>query len=280
VISTVDPEARHTRKSKPKRRDGFRGHLAAEPEAGLITGCEMTMAAGPGGSDAENGVKMACRDRFHGSAEGGDDAASAGEGTVPGAPQPEEPGDQEREDGLEMYGDSAYGSGEARAACQAAGHGTVIKPKPVQPAVPGGFTLDDFTICEQDGTVTCPAGHTRPMSGKRTVTFGALCGGCPLRARCTTAKDGRSMTIHPQEGLLRAARAQARTPEFRQACPARSMIERVIAWTATQNGRRIRLRYIGTVKNDAWLHARCGAINLRTLVNAGLTRDGGAWVLA
>jgi transposase len=109
VISTVDREARHTRKSKSKRRDGFRGHLAAEPETGLITDCEMTMAAGPGGSDAENGVKMACRDRFHGSAEGGDDAASAGEGTgaVPGAPQPEEPGDQEREDGLEMYGDSA-----------------------------------------------------------------------------------------------------------------------------------------------------------------------------
>ena len=58
------------------------------------------------------------------------------------------------------------------------------------------------------------------------------------------------------------------------------MIERVIAWTATQNGRRIRLRYIGTVKNDAWLHTRCGAINLRTLVKAGLTRDDGAWVLA
>ena len=97
-------------------------------------------------------------------------------------------------------GDSAYGSGEARAAYRAAGHDTVIKPKPVQPAVPGGFTLDDFTISEQDGTVTCPAGHTRPGSGKRTVTFGALCGGCLLRARCTTAKDGRSMTIHPQRG--------------------------------------------------------------------------------
>ncbi len=282
VISTVDREARHTRKSKSKRRDGFRGHLAAEPGTGLITDCEMTMAAGPGGSDAENGVKMACRDRFHGTAQGGDDAASAGEGTgaVPGAPPPEESGGQEREDGLEIYGDSAYGSGEARAACQAAGHDTVIKPKPVQPAAPGGFTLDDFTIREQDGTVTCPAGHTRPMSGKRTVTFGALCGGCPLRARCTTAKDGRSMTIHPREELLRTARAQARTPEFRQAYPTRSMIERVIAWTATQNGRRIRLRYIGTVKNDAWLHARCGAINLRTLVKAGLTRDGGTWVLA
>ena len=47
VISTVDTQARHTRKSKSKRRDGFRGHVAAEPETGLVTDCEMTMAAGP-----------------------------------------------------------------------------------------------------------------------------------------------------------------------------------------------------------------------------------------
>jgi Transposase DDE domain len=51
------------------------------------------------------------------------------------------------------------------------------------------------------------------MSGKRTVTFGALCASCPLRERCTTAKDGRSMTIEPHEQLLREARAQARTEE-------------------------------------------------------------------
>jgi hypothetical protein len=63
VISTVDREARHTRKSKSKRRDGFRGHVAAEPETGLITECEMTMAAGPGSTDAENGVTMTARDR-------------------------------------------------------------------------------------------------------------------------------------------------------------------------------------------------------------------------
>ena len=62
VISTVDTQARHTRKSKSKRRDGFRGHVAAEPDTGLITDCETTMAAGAGSSDAENGVKMACRD--------------------------------------------------------------------------------------------------------------------------------------------------------------------------------------------------------------------------
>ena len=118
------------------------------------------------------------------------------------------------------------------------------------------------------------------MSKNRTVTFGAACAGCPLRSQCTTAKDGRSMTIHPHEQLLREARAQARTEEFRQAYPTRSMIERIIAWTATQNGRRIRLRYTGTAKNDAWLHHRCAAINLRTLLRHGLTRRNGAWALA
>jgi len=51
--------------------------------------------------------------------------------------------------GLEVYGDSAYGTSEARAAYQEGGHDTVIKPKPLRAAVPGGFTLDDFTIDEQ-----------------------------------------------------------------------------------------------------------------------------------
>ena len=270
VISTVDPQARHTRKSKSVRRDGFRGHLAAEPETGLITGCEMTMAAGEGSSDAENGVKLVAGDQFTAAVPAG---SPAGEGTAPG--------DARQAAGLEVYGDSHYGSGDARAAYRDAGHDTVIKPAPLRPAIPGGFTLDDFTVDQDAGTVTCPAGVTRPMSSKtRTVTFGAACTGCPLRERCTTAKDGRSMSIHPHEGLLRAARAQARTPAFKKAYPTRSVIERVISWTATQSGRRVKLRYLGAAKNNAWLHTRCAAINLRTLLHAGLDRRDGAWILA
>jgi hypothetical protein len=257
VISTVDTQARHTRKSKSVRRDGFRAHLAAEPGTGLITDCEMTMAAGPGSSDAENGVTMTARDRF------GETSAQAHDGQ-----------------GLEVYGDSHYGTGQARADYQAAGHGTVIKPVPLRPAVPGGFTLDDFILDGEQGTVTCPAGHTRPMSPKRSVTFGAVCAGCPLRARCTTAKDGRSLDIHPHERLLRAARAQARTGEFKRAYPTRAVIERIIAWTATSSGHRVKLRYIGASKNNAWLHTRSASINLRTLLRHGLTRQDGAWMLA
>jgi hypothetical protein len=280
MISTVDRQARHTRKLKSQRRDGFRGHVAAEPEIGLITDCEMTMAAGPGSTDAENGVKMAARDRFCGTPGGTgpgeepDAAVSTVESTGPDAGGPQDAR-------LEVYGDSAYGSGEARAAYRDAGHDTVIKPGPLRPAVPGGFTIDDFTIDEQAGTVTCPAGHAMPVSARtRTVNFGQLCAACPLRARCTTAKDGRSTRIHPHEDLLRAARAQARTSDFKKACPTRSAIERIISWTATQGGRRVRLRYLGAARNNAWLHTRCAAINLRTLLRHGLTRRDGTWILA
>jgi hypothetical protein len=305
VISTVDPQARHTRKSRSNRRDGYRGHLATEPDTGLITDCEMTMTTGEANTDAAVGVKMAGRDRFH-RAEGdnaenaadtvdddavdtivdagditdADAAATAGTDAVVSIADTEDAGDADTAAGLEIYGDSAYGTGEARAAYRDDGHDVVIKPKPLPSAVPGGFTLDDFTIDENEGTVTCPNGNTRPMSPARTVTFGRLCDGCPLRQQCTTSKSGRSMSIHEHEGLLRAARAQAKTPQFKRDYPTRSNVERTVAQVATQNGRRVKLRHIGTTANDAWLHTRCAALNLRTLLRHGLTRVNGAWATA
>jgi hypothetical protein len=77
--------------------------------------------------------------------------------------------------------------------------------------VPGGFTIDS-TVDEEQGTVTCPAGVTRPMSPARAVSLGPACARCPLRDLCTTAKDGRSMTIHPHDDLLRAARDHGLLP--------------------------------------------------------------------
>src|SRR5271169_2717462 len=51
VISTVDPEARHTRNSPEARRDGYRAHVAADPETGIITDEKLTKAAGQENSD-------------------------------------------------------------------------------------------------------------------------------------------------------------------------------------------------------------------------------------
>jgi hypothetical protein len=54
------------------------------------------------------------------------------------------------------YGDSAYGTGELRAALAAGGHQAVIKPGPLRPAVPGGFTIDD---AGQPKAGTCVAAY-------------------------------------------------------------------------------------------------------------------------
>ena len=50
VISTVDPETRHMHKSRSEYRDGFKAHLAIEPDTGLITGVDLTPANAPDGS--------------------------------------------------------------------------------------------------------------------------------------------------------------------------------------------------------------------------------------
>lgn len=85
MISTVDVQTRHTRKSKSVRRDGYRGHVAAEPETGLITDAEMTQAAGQAGSDPVVGQAMISRDRYH-RAEAGACPPSADEEKVSAEP--------------------------------------------------------------------------------------------------------------------------------------------------------------------------------------------------
>jgi IS5 family transposase len=245
VISVNDPEARHTRKAPENRRDGFRAHVVACPETGIVTGARLTMASGQDNSDAAVAAVLLAA------------------GDAPG----------------EVYGDSAYGTGELRAALAAAGHAAVIKPKPLRPAVEGGFTLDDFTVDETAGTATCPAGVTRPVSARRTVSFGAACRGCLLRARCTNRRDGRGLVVHPHDALLRAARRDwpAQRQDYRKYRP---NIERVISQIASRGGRRLKLRYRGTARNNAWLQNRAAALNLRNLISRGLAASDGTWTLA
>jgi hypothetical protein len=88
-----------------------------------------------------------------------------------------------------------------RASLAAAGLTAVIKPPPLRAAVAGGFTLDDFTLDETTGTVTCPNVITRHLTATRYAVFGASCHGCPLRQRCTTSKSGRTMRIHQHHWL-------------------------------------------------------------------------------
>jgi hypothetical protein len=251
VVSVTDPDARHIHKNRARHQDGFKAHVAFEPEAGLFTAVELTGGSGPGSHDAAAAVRLL--------------AGETGPVTV--------------------LGDAAYGTGELRARLRDAGHAAVIKPPPLAPAVPGGFTGDDFTVDEQAGTAACPAGHTvtlgRPHAdGTRLAQFKALCAGCPLRQRCTTSKTGRVLSVHPQRELLAAARRAAADPawkdEYRRWRPP---AERAIAWLVARGSRRV--PYRGIAANNAWLANRAAALNLRRLVNLGLTRTvNGTWALA
>ena len=184
-------------------------------------------------------------------------------------------------DPLAWYGDSAYGAGDLRDAIEKAGHQAVIKPKPLHPAVEGGFTVDDFTVDEQAGMVTCPAGRIVGLSRTRVATFGVLCRGCPLRAQCTTCKTGRKLVLHERDDLLRAARRDwaAGSGLRKDYIARRPNVERAVAQVATWRGRRLKLRYRGTAENHAWLKRRTAALNLRNLTGRGLARRDGAWAL-
>jgi hypothetical protein len=57
----------------------------------------------------------------------------------------------------------------------------------------------------------------------------------------------------------------------------RSMVESSIAWLVKDRYRRVRSR--GVERNQLGLSMRVAAINLRRLINLGLTRDE-TWVIA
>ena len=268
LVSTVDPDARHTRKSPEARRDGYRAHVVAEPDTGIITDEELTKASGADNADPAVAERFLANDTA--ANDRTSNAVASDETTsTDGPPQ------------REWYGDSAYGTGDLREAIHQAGHEAVIKPKPVQPAVEGGFTIDDFTVDETAGTVTCPHQVTRTITRSRYAVFGAACRTCPLRQRCTNSKDGRTMRLHPHDALLRQARRDWTTSldlrdRYRRHRP---NIERVVSQIASRGGRRLKLRYHRVEANNAWLKRRTAAINLRNLINQGL-RWADGWALA
>jgi hypothetical protein len=118
--------------------------VAADPDTSIITDEALTKAAGTDNCDPAIALQFLAAETTPntGHTNHAHDTADSDENTP------------------EWYGDSAYGTAELREAITDTGHTAVIKPKPLQTAVEGGFTIDDFTVDEQAGTVTCPNDNT------------------------------------------------------------------------------------------------------------------------
>ena len=112
----------------------------------------------------------------------------------------------------------------------------------------GRYAKDQFTIDFGAGQLTCPAGVSMPFGPGKTVRFPKnACAACPLRQRCTTSSNGRSVAIHPDEAVLAELRHRQQSPAGRAELRERVQAEHAVAHVGHWQGRRA--RYCGTRKN-------------------------------
>ena len=275
VISTVDPDARHGHKTSSRKYDGYKGHVAVDPDSEIITATAVT-PANTGDADVTDDLlgEFTHGDESDAAAATGPPADADGHAAVDG--------DDEQQP--HVYGDAAYGSGDNLALLHKIGAKAMTK---VQPATaPGGrFAKDRFDIDLDAGTVTCPGQHTAtlrgPADGIREARFGTVCATCPLRADCTTSTAGRTVKVGPHERLLAAARAEQADPAWQADYRAnRPKVERKLAHLVRRwhGGRRARMRGRQRVAQDWDLNA--AAQNVARLAVLNVRKTAGGWQAA
>jgi hypothetical protein len=248
LVSVHDPEMRHGRKSASKRFDGHKAAVAVDADEQLITAVTVL----PGNAqDRERALDLVAE------SEANTGCAVA-----------------------ETLADGAYGDGETRQAFADAGRQLVAKVPAEQNG--GRFTKGDFTLDLEAGTCTCPGGQQsrdfrpRPGGGGLFRFAPDVCAACPLRVQCLKGSGGRSVRIHPQEGLLQAARAEQAGPAGRDLRTRRQAVEHRIA-RLVQLGIR-QARYLGRTKTLFQLLMAAAVANLTLLATTATNGSDAALV--
>ena len=222
-ISIEDAEMRHGRKSRSQRVDGYKRHVLRDLDAGLIRAVGITAANAPEASVTD--AIVADLDR---------QAARLGE----------------------LHIDRAYLS-SALVRERPDTLAVFCKAWPVRNG--DRFPKTAFALDWDARTIRCPNGASLPFEPGGTVRFpAATCAACPLRDRCTTSTDGRTVAIHPDERLLVELRERQATPDGRAKLRERVAVEHALAHVGRWQGRRA--RYRGARKNLFDLR-RCAVVH-------------------
>ena len=238
LVSVHDPEMRHGRKSKTKRFDGHKAAVAVDTDEQLITAAAVL----PGNAQDD---------------EQAPELVEQSEATTGCAVE-------------ESLGDGAYGDGETRQAFAEAGRTLIAKVS--AEGTTGQFPKRAFIIDLEAGTCACPGGQQtgdlRPLKGGGGLFHFAAagCGVCPLRPQCVKGSGGRTVRVHPQEGLLQAARARQASPAGREDRARRQVVEHRLA-RLVQLGIR-QARYVGRAKTLFQLLLAAAVANLTLLASA------------
>jgi hypothetical protein len=216
-ISIQDVEMRHGRKSKSKRFDGYKEHIARDLDSHAIVACAVTPANRP---EEEGAVPIAADIR------------------------------RQKLRLVELHIDRGYVNSPVVDEVFAAG-GTVLAKPWAQPAHrPGLFTKRDFKIDLHAQVITCPAGEVEPIEPGETVLFDPeACGACALRSQCTQASSGkgRTVSIAVDEDRQKEFRKLQQTKSGRAQLRKRTSVEHALAHIAARKGHRA--RYIGVRRN-------------------------------
>ena len=235
---------RHGRKSSSQRFDGYKVHITEAVESEFITGVAVTPGNQHDGSVAEDLARQV-QQRL---------------GQAPSV----------------LIGDSHYGSPDRRVTLQEAFQEQDVEVVATLPTATGGtgdrFDKTDFEIDLEEGRVTCPAGQTTETSYQardhedrpvqRFQFDGDVCAECPLRSECTSAKNGRSITLHYHEDIVQEVRAYNETEEFEERYRKRPRVERKLSELLWRHGLRVG-RYLGERKTELQALWTAAVVNLK-----------------
>jgi len=267
IISTVDPQARHGHKTAARGFDGYKGHIAEDPDSEIITDTKVTAGNASDGSVAEDLIAdLLNTDTEHTDTDTDTDTdadadADADEPTV--------------------YGDAAYGTGEFQQRLDDARIDSKCRTQP--PAKPKDrYGKDRFHIDLGTDTVTCPNAVTvtirRGVYGDGIAHFGDACASCALRSECTQATAGRKIRVGIHEAALARHRQRQQDPAWRDDYRAtRPKVERKLGHLMRHRhgGRRARMR--GSTKIDADFNLLAAAANLARLAVLGVHSTPTGW---
>jgi hypothetical protein len=236
IVSTVDTEMRHGRKSSQTRFDGYKLSASVTNTSEPLI-CAVHIAAGneTDGPQAKHLIE---------------------------SQSPEHRPNR-------ILGDTAYGNGPVRAEL-AERDVDVLAPVPEGKIIEGVFGKHEFEINLAAGTVTCPGGHTVPISisknGFRGANFTrAMCRGCPLKERCCPGRPRRQLNLREREDLLIAARQALADPVTAEHLRrTRPRIERLLGLLAHRYGAR-KSRYIGSAKTRLQAMWAAALVNLNPI---------------
>jgi len=233
-ISIEDGEMRHGRKSKSKRVNGYKRHIAADLDSQAIVACAVTPANQPEHEALPRLKADIEAQKIHIS---------------------------------EAHFDRGYMGSTAVDELESEGAAILCKPwRPHNTRNAQMYTKRDFSLDLRSMTMTCPGGQTESMRPGHTLYFdSSACDRCRLRSNCTTARrgTGRSVAIADDEARQEKLRRMLRTKSGRDRFRERVPIEHRLAHISHRQGNNA--RYMGARKNLYDLRRAAVIQNLETM---------------